>query len=110
MLESQTQQTQPPPPPPSQPPDFFASGPSSPTGPSFPQLTTLPEPSASPLKNIDAVKSYLEQTGGRPLNPVEIAGLVSMLQDTIDSADGKHAFLRLTLPSECKPLILPLSR
>ena len=89
MFGSRTQPTQPPLPPP--------PGPSPPAGPSFTQPPSLPEPSASPLKNVDAVKTYLEQSGGRPLNQVEIAGLVSMLQDSIDGADGTHAFLRLAL-------------
>ena len=95
VFGSRTQPAQPPPPPPSaaRPPDFFANGPSPPVGPSFSQPMPLPEPSASPLKNVDAVKTYLEQSGGRPLNQVEIAGLVSMLQDSIDSADGTHVFL-----------------
>ena len=99
MFGSQTQPTQPslPPPPAAQPSNFFANGPSPPAGPSFTQPPSLPEPSASPLKNVDAVKTYLEQSGGRPLNQVEIAGLVSMLQDSIDGADGTHAFLRLAL-------------
>lgn len=110
MFESQTQQVQPPPPPPSQPSDIFASGPSSPSGPSFSQLTTLPEPSTSPVKNVDTVKDYLAQAEGRTLNPVEIAGLVSILQRALDGPDCKHAPLRLTLPPERKPLILPLSR
>jgi len=94
-----TQPAQPPPPPPAaaRPPNFFANGPSQPAGPPPLQLPSLPEPSASPLKNIDAVKTYLEQSGGRPLNQVEIAGLVSMLQDSMEGADGTHAFLRRAL-------------
>ncbi|KAF9648635.1 hypothetical protein BDM02DRAFT_3143902 [Thelephora ganbajun] len=85
VFGSQTQPAQPPPA--ARPPNFFTNGPSPPPGPSFSQLTTLPESSTSPLKNVDAVKTYLEQSGGRPLNQVEIAGLVSMLQDSIDSID-----------------------
>ena len=101
---------QPPPPPPPvvRPPDFFASGPNSPAGPTFPRLTSLPEPSTSPLKNVDAVKTYLEQSEGRSLNQVEIAGLVSMLQDSIDGTDGTHAFLRHALFPSPKSLILLL--
>ena len=99
MFGPRTQPAQPLPPPPAaaRPPNFFANGPSQPTGPLPPQLPSLPELSASPLKNIDAVKTYLEQSGGRPLNQVEIAGLVSMLQDSIEGADGTHAFLRRAL-------------
>ena len=62
------------------PSDFFANGPSTSAGPSSSQLPSLPEPSTSPLKNVGAVKTYLEQNGGRPFNQVEIAGLVSMLR------------------------------
>jgi hypothetical protein len=43
---------------------------------------------ASPLKNVDAVKNYLTENASRQLNQVEIAGLVSLLQDSIDAADG----------------------
>ena len=102
MFGSRAQPAQPPPPSPpaARPPNFFSKGPSPPAGPSSPQLTSLPEPSASPLKNVDAVKTYLEQNGGRSLNQVEIAGLVSMLQDSIDGADGTHAFLRHVLFSK----------
>ncbi|KAF9784993.1 hypothetical protein BJ322DRAFT_1060813 [Thelephora terrestris] len=89
VFGSRTQPAQPlpPPPPAARPPDFFANRPSQPAGPSTSQLTALPELSTSPLKNVDAVKSYLEQNGSRPLNQVEIAGLVSMLQDSIDNID-----------------------
>lgn len=95
MFGSQTQPVQPPTPPAVRPPDLLGMNP--PASPSILQLPSLPEPSASPLKNVDAVKTYLERSGGRPLNPVEIAGLVSMLQDSIDNVDGAHAFLRLAV-------------
>lgn len=45
--------------------------------------------SASPSKNVDAVKNYLSENGSRQLNPVEIAGLVSLLQDSIDGSEGE---------------------
>ena len=79
------------------PPDPLAIGINTPSSPPVLHLPSLPEPSASPLKNVDAVKTYLEQNGGRPLHQVEIAGLVSMLQDSIDSVDGTHDFLLLAL-------------
>lgn len=99
MFGSRTQLVQPlpPPPPAARPPDFFANGQNLPANPSNQQIPSLPEPSTSPLKNVDAVKTYLEQNGSRPLNPVEIAGLVSMLQDSMEGIDGEHAFSRLVL-------------
>jgi hypothetical protein len=90
-------QPTPPPPPAVQPPDPPPNGTNPSASPSILQLPSLPEPSASPLKNVDAVKTYLEQNGSRALNPVEIAGLVSMLQDSIDNIDGAHDSLRLVL-------------
>ena len=95
MFGSRTQPAQSPPA--TRPPDFFSNGQNQLPGSPTPQILPLPEPSASPLKNVDAVKTYLEQNGGRPLNQVEIAGLVSMLQDSIDNIDGARAFLCLTL-------------
>ena len=99
MFESRIQQAQPPPPPPPavRQPNPFVDGPSTPAGPSVSRVPALPEHSTSPLKNVDAVKTYLEQNGGRPLNQVEIAGLVSMLQDSIEGIDGSHTLLRLVL-------------
>ena len=96
MFGSRTQPTQPPPPPVVRPPDLLPNDANPPANPSILQFPPLPESSASPLKNVDAVKTYLEQNGGRPLHQVEIAGLVSMLQDSIDNIDGAYT-LRLAL-------------
>ena len=54
----------------------------------FPSAAIPSSANVSPSKNIDAVKNYLSENASRQLNQVEIAGLVSLLQDSIDETDG----------------------
>ncbi|KDQ61566.1 hypothetical protein JAAARDRAFT_45167 [Jaapia argillacea MUCL 33604] len=84
-------------PPPPPPPTFHTP---QPPPPQAAPLASSPESdtSGSPSKNIETVIQFLSENSGRQLNKIEIAGLVSLLQDSSNDADRPEPFRFSTSP------------
>ncbi|KAI0331450.1 hypothetical protein GY45DRAFT_1345277 [Cubamyces sp. BRFM 1775] len=54
------------------------------------------ESRVSTSANLQKVQEFLDQKGGRPLNHVELAGLVSLLQNSVEDDDDHHEPFRFS--------------
>ncbi|KAI0352339.1 hypothetical protein OH77DRAFT_1592171 [Trametes cingulata] len=54
------------------------------------------ESQTSSSANLKKVQEFLDEKGGRPLNQVEFAGLVSLLQSSVEDDDDRHEPFRFS--------------